>query len=391
MAAHWPLTLLATPGLMLLLAPAWRTHLRRLPGPLGLAAIGAAIPYTWTVWRSRQALDISFYPPITTWSEFWHMVSRRGYAHVDTSVTADWTDREAFMEWMARDLVAQLTIPGAVLAAIGLWVLIRRGGTSRATAAGGAAALAGNSLVLILLLGFDFDENGVQVFRAYPLVSYGITTLWAGLGIDWISMRTTEWAAHQDKAGSRPDDPASSTASTDGRPGDRNTNRWTGGPARTALAGAIGTALVIAVAVPSWRTNDRRGPAITKRYAETVLETLPEGAVLFSYGQMTSVLGYYHLVENRRPDINLYNTQALVFTNRLYDRRLPTELKAEALAQFVGNTNRTVFMENSRGGVDPGDYVAMYKTGQNIIEIAKKLKRPQRTLSNVIRQWIDLV
>ena len=118
---------LATPGLALALAPVWREVVPRLPRLLGLALAAAALPYAWMVWLSHQAPLVSFYGPIDTWSDFWFYVSRQGYSGVDVSPAAGWGDRAGFLGWFATDLVRQTTVPGAVLAVLGVGALARGG------------------------------------------------------------------------------------------------------------------------------------------------------------------------------------------------------------------------------------------------------------------------
>ena len=45
LANHWPLLVLATPGLLLALLPVWRQVLRRLPWLIGAALLTATLPY----------------------------------------------------------------------------------------------------------------------------------------------------------------------------------------------------------------------------------------------------------------------------------------------------------------------------------------------------------
>ena len=153
LANHWPLMVLATPGLLVALLPVWRDVLPRLPRLLGAALLTAALPYAWMVWLSQQAPLISFYGSIDTWSEFWFYVSREGYGGVDTSPSAGWGDRGSFLGWFAADLVRQTTLPGFALALLGLGALARGGDRAGVAAAGsGLLALLGNSVVLIVLL-----------------------------------------------------------------------------------------------------------------------------------------------------------------------------------------------------------------------------------------------
>ena len=326
LANHWPLMVLATPGLVLALLPAWRAVLPRLPRLLGAALVTAALPYGWMVWLSQQAPFVSFYGAIDTWSEFWFYIGRQGYSGVDVSPSAGWSDRAAFLGWFAADLVRQTTLPGAALALVGLATLARRGGLAAVAAAGsGVAAGLGNSVVLILLLGFDFDVLRVAVFRPYPLICYGVAALWLAVGMQWLLDRAPGLAAARRPA---------ATAGLLRAP------RL--GAAATALAGA---AMVAASASAGWPANDRSGSDFAERYAETVFDLLPPDAVLFGYGDAAvGPLGYYRYVEERRPDIALYSLQGLVFANRLYDPRRPEDERARAVDRFVDATERPVFL-----------------------------------------------
>ena len=159
---HWPLMVLSTPGLMILVFPIWRTLHRKLPLLLGVSLPCAALPYAWMVWRSHQDPLINFYGSIDTLKEFWHYFSRQGYAHIDASPSAGWQDRFGFMQWLGNEFLWQLTLPGFALAVFGLIVLFQR--RQIAKAGSGLLVFLGNSIVLIALLGFDFDFFGARFF-----------------------------------------------------------------------------------------------------------------------------------------------------------------------------------------------------------------------------------
>ena len=85
------LMVLATPGLMLVVLPVWRTVYRKLPLLLGIFLPSAALPYAWMVWRSQAEPLISFYGSIDTLKGFWFYFRRQGYIHVDASPARDGT------------------------------------------------------------------------------------------------------------------------------------------------------------------------------------------------------------------------------------------------------------------------------------------------------------
>ena len=339
LANHWPLIVLATPGLLLALLPVWRAVLPRLPRLLAAALVTAALPYAWMVWRSQQAPLISIYGAIDTWNDFWFYVGRQVYS--DVSPSAGWSDRWSFVGWFAGDLARQTTVPGCGLALLGLWALARRGGVAAAAAAGsGVLALLGNSLVLILLLGFDFDFFRVAVFRPYPLICYGVAALWVAAGLQFLVDYLPGWTAAR-------------------LPGRAAVFRLASGPSwAAALAALAGATLVTASASASWRANDRSGSDFAERYTEVLFDELPPDAVLFVHGDAaTGALGYYRYVEERRPDVTLYHLHGLVFGNRLYDPFLSVDERASALERFVGSTERPVFLDLDADIRPPGERV----------------------------------
>ena len=377
LANHWPLMVLATPGLALVLLPVWRAVLPRLPRLLAAAFASAALPYAWMVWLSHQGPAISFYGPVETWGEFWFYVSREGYSGVDVSPAAGWSDRAAFLGWFAADLVRQATLPGTVLAILGLGALARgdlagTGEPRPRTVAGGAAsgarpvsgvsvagwsalaaaaagsgllALLGNSVVLIALLGFDFDPFWLAVFRPYPLVCYGVAALWAAVGMQWAIDRLPGWTAARWPAAAvglrRLGDRVPDWQAL-GSPGQLPTSGSTRGLA--VLAALTGAAMVALSASAGWPANDRSGTDFAQRHAEVVFDLLPSGATLFVFGDDTGPLGYHRYVEQRHSDISMYNLQGLVFDNRLFDPLASTEEKQRALDRFVAAVEGPVFL-----------------------------------------------
>ena len=311
LANHWPLMVLALPCLLLAALPAWKSLPVKLPKLVAVSLVSAALPYAWMVLRSWQEPLISFYGPITDWDAFWYYVSRSGYSKVDVSPSAGWGDRVAFLGWFGNEVIWQVTLPGFALAALGLYAMFR---CRRYTEAGsGLLAFLGNSAVLIVLLRFDFDDYNVSVFRPYSLVSYGIVALWLAVGLQFLLDRL---------------------------PTGLRAGPWV----RTGAAALAGLGMVAYSVQANWGLNDRSGSDFSERYAQVVLDLLPQDAVLFVFGDSEiGPLGYYRFVEQRRPDVTLLSAQGLVYGNRLYGPRTSDRHKAETLRRFVNETDRPVF------------------------------------------------
>lgn len=314
LANHWPLMVLATPGLALAALPALPRILPRLP-LLALVAFGCAgLPYVWMVLRSWQEPLISFYGSLDDWAAFWHYLSRSGYGGVDESLGAGWGDRLAYLWWFSQQLALQLTVPGFALAGLGLWRLLRGrrpGPGDRVAGWGGLLVLLGNSVLLILMLGFDFDIYNIAIFRPYSLVCYGIVAVWLALGAQFLL---------DSRAPKAPP--------------------WL----RTGATALVGAGMLAYSLWSNWPVNDRSGSDFTERHVRMTFDLLPQDAVLFLFGDAEiGPLGYYHFVEGRRPDLTLFSAQGLVYGNRLFSWRLPSQQRQAALRQFVIDTDRPVF------------------------------------------------
>jgi len=131
--------------------------------------------------RSWMALPISFNGPLETIQEIVFFLSRAGYAGVDQSVSANWLDHVRFFDFFCRELLRQFAVIGTLAAGAGFAVQWRMLG--RRVAAFMTVAFLGPSVLLLLLLGLDYDSFRAHVFHVFPLPAYAIGALWMALGL----------------------------------------------------------------------------------------------------------------------------------------------------------------------------------------------------------------
>jgi hypothetical protein len=123
-------------------------------------------------------------------------------------------------------------------------------------------AFLGPSVVLIMLLHFDYDSMTKHIYSVYPLPAYAVAALWMGLGVAWLA------------------------------------DRFALGVARTAALGAILIAAIFAWGIRSDQLADEEWLA---RYARAVLKVLPENAVVLALGDPDlAPIGYFHMSEGQR-------------------------------------------------------------------------------------------
>jgi hypothetical protein len=301
LANHWPLMLLVAPGFAVLMWPLLRKNLSALPLLVVMVAIGL-LPYAWLLLNSWSGLIISFYGPLESWPEFWYFVSRQGYANVDVSPATTWLDHLAYFGFIGRLIVVQFAVVGACAAAIGFWQQWRLWGVRVSLFF--TLAFCGPTFLLTLLLGFEYDAFHKHMFHVYPLPAYGVAALWMGLGTQWVVERLRL-------------------------------------AVRQAAAGA---ALLLALVFAAGLHSNMKASDWAVRYADTLLKTLPANAIVFVGGEADlGPLGYYHMIEGRRPDITLYQPQGLILGNRLFHiLRVSTTTMRERITGLIDRDRRPV-------------------------------------------------
>jgi hypothetical protein len=260
------------------------------------------------VWRSRAEPVVSFYGPIRDLRDFAYYVSRRGYSEIETSASAGGWDRLRFAGFLLRESVHQYGVVGALLAAGGFGLALRRERPSWSLAL--LAGYLSGGLVLVLLLDFDYQLLQRLIFRVFPLIPYAIMAICLALGLRGLVEMLGE-ARHR---------------------------------IAEPVALALAALLVVASALANLPRNDRRGYDFATDYATTLLESLPPDAVAFAQADADAFpMGYLHLVEGIRPDLRLYNADGLVFSSRLFHARVDAVRKQRAVRDFVRSSQRPVY------------------------------------------------
>ncbi len=309
---HWPLMLLVAPAFLILLWPRRLEILKRLPLLLVCALLGL-LPYAWMVYLSQTPLPINFDGPLQSFSEFWYFVTRAGYRGVDISQSSNLLDRIKFFRFLGSQLLIQFALLGTLLAGAGVANLRRALGDR--VSAFLVAAFLGPSVVLLLLLGFDYDSVSAHVYHVYPLPAYAVVALWMALGLAWARRRFSLGAAQS--------------------------------------FGVVGGLLAIILFVGG-RSNLLEHYDWGERYARTVLRTLPQNAILFVGDDVAlGTIGYFHMIDGQRPDITLYQWRGLVLGNRLFHPlRTSEEAIQQKLREFIDNARDPVEMSS----LSFGDY-----------------------------------
>lgn len=307
---HWPLLILTSPAMALILWPVRREVFGALLRCIPFLLLGLT-PYLWLVIRSHMHPVISFYGAIDNWREFWYMVSRKGYAETDVNLGANMWDRLHFVLFVLRETAVQLSPLGLVFVAVGFvrqwrvwtpWFCLAL-----------LAGYLGSTFLLIGLLGFNYDVLHQNVFRVYPVNAYTLMILWLCLGIQYVAGLLVRVARSH-----------VSTANA------------------VRLLGILTVCVAFLTNLPyNYRARDH----LAQEYAHVVFNTLAPDSDFFTIADVdTFVLGYFHLVEGIRPDVTLYHSLGLVFDTRLFPPMTTgTGERHRILSKFIEHETRPVY------------------------------------------------
>ena len=97
------------------------------------------------------------------------------------------------------------------------------------------------------------------------------------------------------------------------------------------------------VLASNYSYNQKREETWAQDYAQVILATLPKESVLFTHGDNdTEPIGALHYIEGVRPNVEVYNDQGLIFSNRLFPARSSRRQTDQAIESFVVETKRPV-------------------------------------------------
>ncbi|MCZ6797354.1 MAG: DUF2723 domain-containing protein [Gammaproteobacteria bacterium] len=310
---HWPLMVLSTPALLVLLWPKRNEVLAALGFCMALAIMGLA-PYLWMFFYSQTDPYISFYGPLENLSELWFFISRQGYSSVDNSVSANLNDNIQYIGFFLRESTIQYGIVAFGLSCIGAWAQFKY--LRNETAIALILAFLGNSVLLALLLGFDYDLIFQSAFRVYPLIAYGVMSIWLALGAYWLT-----GYLYQRASISVPE---------------------------LKLRYLFTMVVATLIFIKNLPANYRHDYVWAEAYAEFILSNLKRDAVLIAHDDVAiGTVGYLNWVKKIRPDISLFNKFGLLLGNRLYS---PLDDSAETGKQnilaFIKASQRPVYYLN---------------------------------------------
>lgn len=286
---HWPLMILSSSCYLIIAWPLYKEIAKRFFIIIIAFMIGLT-PYLWMYLYTPPPPGYSVMGPINNLDDLWFYISRKGYSSVDNSLTAGVTDKLAYIGFFSTEAFVQLSPLGTLLSLVGLityWKIIG----SRISLALLIGFLS-TSLLLILLLNFDFSTIKKSVIHVYFIPSYTILALWCAFGLLYADNIWKQISSN---------------------------NKSLQITSRFAFP-VFSIALIITL---NAKDNFRHFDNWTKQYTNALLANISNNSVVFTDGEITAgPLGYFHLIENIRPDIELRNANGMLYSNRLVSPKI---------------------------------------------------------------------
>ncbi len=267
----------------------WRTlRAPRQAGAVVLALLLGLAPYLSLPLAAAHHAAITW-GAADTWTGFWDHVLRREYGTFQLAPAgiAAAPDRWLTFEAWAASAREDLGLGGAALAAVGVVAGLRGARRGLVVASLVSVGLAVGVLVLLGNLPVtDALHRGIVArFWQQPLVHLCV---WAGAGFAWLSGRLASRLVWSGALGAR------------------------GARLANGLTWAVAAGIAVMAPALRFRSMDRHGNTLVRRYGDELLRAAPPGALLVTKGDLiTSSIRYLQAAEHVRPDVRVIDQELL--------------------------------------------------------------------------------
>lgn len=312
-----------------------------LPCAIALWLLGLSV-YAYLPLAASQHPFINWGNPDSLEATYRH-VSRTSYRDLEFAHAITINDKLAFISQAGTELLHQFTLVLIPFALIGLFALFKSD-KRRLTAS--LAIFLLNTVVLITILHFQFDNENRQRMEVYYLPAYAIACLWIGAGMHFIA-------------------------------------------ARMKYAKATSIILPMFAIIPLYSHfsfNDKSDSTIARAYNENILATVEENAVIFPSADYTTFpLIYLIGAEKKRSDVLLADKYGTITpeTHELFHELAP-EIKSAGI-DVIANTiarrsNRPVYL-TSRSIAHAAPGMKLFPQGL-VYRLAPASYKPDRNLND---------
>lgn len=302
---HWPLVVLSTPAIILVLSPVFSKILKQFQSPkficfVTLSLLAGLSPYLILFFSASP--EISIGGELKTWRHVLGYILRTMYA--DSASGADWVDVVRFIVWITGESLLQLGLIGTAFILAGIVAGFRQLGSRVSFVL--ILLYAGSTWLLVLIRQVDFNPHIQEVFRPYPLPAYLAICFWYTLGVRWLAGVIHLHAP--------------------------------------ALSRFMVPVFLLTVFFSNYSQNNRGNERLYDVYGRTILNNLEADSDLFLLGDtQIGIFGYLHHIEKLRSDLNLYSWDGVVFKNRLVSAYEAPDERLNKIFSYINKNQRPAY------------------------------------------------
>ena len=311
LANHWPLVVLSSPAILVLLLRRFGVLVKQLgsPGSLSLLVVALLVglsPYLLLL--TKNSHEMLTHGPITSVSEWLKYIARLSY---NDTIVAHENRSFSYLWWLPLQSILAFGVVGWLLVPIGVIQSYLKLNPYHFFAL--ILLWTGNCILLPLLSNYPFNYEMQSIVRTWILLAHVCCAIWIGFGLQSIvSLIVTRFPAI--------------------------------GLAPKNLAGLLIIIVTLGQLAANAPVNYRANEDFVDFWGRTILSRLEPNAILFVRGDyQTGPLGFLHHVEGVRPDIEIYNIDNVLFGNRLMDPKASIVAQQKALIAFIQSARRPVY------------------------------------------------
>lgn len=332
LANHWPIFILGATGIFYILLKDYKFIATYWFIILAGIIIGLT-PYIWLYINSNSDTFIKFFGPIETFGDLIDYISRKNFNKTtDFSSTATITDKANFFLFTLKQLGTQWGNLNTVFIPLGIFMVYKNRIIHPRITTGLLISFISSSLLLSLILGYDFNEYKKSDLLPFLILAHSIGAIFFAYGVSSLLAQLKILSGKD-------------------------------------LKFIIASLILLQTLTANFPKNYRANYLWTSIYAQLILDMLKPDSTLFVTGDIsTGVIGYWHFIKNQRPDITVIQDQGLIINgNRLFNPRVVSkETRKEIIRKYITTSKNPAYFTKNEFNFGVNDYWLVYEYNKDL-------------------------
>lgn len=332
LANHWPLFILGFLGIFFLLLNDFK-HIAKYWSFILIGVFIGLTPYLWLYLNSNSDTLIKFHGSLETFNDFFKYISRQNFNKTtDFSFTATGLDKIYFFFFTLKQLVNQWGNINSIFIPLGIIIIYKENLIQRCIINGMLISYFSSSLLLSIILGYDFNDYKKVDFLPFLILSHTLGAIFFAYGVTYLLKLVQTISTKNFKV---------------------------------IVISTIAFQTITANASKNYRANY----IWTTIYVKAILNTLKPNSTLFVSGDIsTGVIGYWHFIKNHRPDITVIHDKGLVISGtRLFNPKDGhRKARKKIIKKYIETSNTPSYFINNEFNFGVNNHWLLYEYNREL-------------------------